>query len=312
MARRVRRGLLVLASVVSLGLSVHARQIFRTGTDMVLLSVTAADARNRPIANLKREDFQVLEDGFQQTIAVFSKDPQPIALSILIDSSTSMEGRMGVSTQAAIGFCQRLGPNDTAQVISFNSDVQILQPFTADVPALERAIHQVHASGSTSLYTALYIALNELNRVRLAQSPDDVRRQAIIVLSDGDDTTSLLSYDDVLDLTKRSSVSVYAIWLRDKTAGSGMLAGRSFSGAEYVLRSLSQTTGGRLFVVDDATELAAIYGQIADELANQYTIGYVSKNVARDGAWRQVAVRINQPGVAARTKAGYFGPKKDQ
>jgi Ca-activated chloride channel homolog len=311
MARRVVAPRLVVVLILCSTAGLAAQQIFRGGTDTVLLSVSTSDAHNHPVTTLQQSNFQVFEDGFLQDITVFSKDPQPIALSILIDSSTSMEGRLSIATEAASGFCRRLGPKDTAQIIAFNSDVQILQPFTSDFDALEHAIRGARASGSTSLYTALYVALNELERVRRAQNQDEVHRQAIIVLSDGEDNTSLLTYDDVLDLTKRSGVAVYAIWLREKPSSVAAPAIRAGGGAEFVLRSLSQTTGGRMFVVDDALDLPAIYGQIADELANQYTIGYVSKNTAADGAWRQVAVRVSPPGVVARTKAGYFGPRKD-
>lgn len=296
------RLLLVLAAIVG-GATLEAGQIFRTSTDMVLLSVTATES-GRTVAGLERGDFVVLEDGLPQEVTLFSGEPQPIALSILIDASTSMETKLSVAADAAIGFCRRLRPGDVAQIITFNNDTQILQPFTDDVDALERAIRQARPSGSTSLYTAVYVALNELNRVK--PNPDEpLRRQAIILLSDGEDTTSLLRHEEVLDRAKRSDVAVFAIGLRDRQQQA-----RGFNEYDYVLRTLSQSTGGRVFFVDNAAQLVSIYNQIADELATQYTIGYVSSNLKRDGAWRQVSVRITRPAVVARTKAGYFGPTK--
>jgi len=128
------------------------------------------------------------------------------------------------------------------------------------------------------------------------------------VLSDGQDTTSLLRYEDVLELARRSDVAVYAIALHDKSES----ATRGFNEAEFVLRSLSQSSGGRLFAADDPSQLPAIYVQIADEIASQYTLGYVSKNLQRDGAWRRIGVKVSRPNVAARTKAGYFAPPKDR
>lgn len=297
---------LVLAGLAPLT-GIRAQEVFRAATDLVLLSVSATDGQNHAIASLTQADFTVFEDGVPQDISVFARDPQPIALSILIDASTSMESKMATATEAAIGFCRRLGPGDVAQIIAFSSDTQILQPFTHDVALLEQAIRQTRANGSTSLYTAVYIALNELNRVRAA-SPDAIRRQAIIVLSDGEDTTSLLRDEDVLDLSKRSAVTVYAIGLREKRDRETPI--RRGSQSDYVLRSLSQSSGGRVFFVDDPVQLPAIYGQIADELASQYIIGYSSKNLRRDGAWRQIAVRVARPGIAARTRAGYYGPTK--
>lgn len=280
-----------------------AAQVYRGAADMVFLSVTVTDARNRPLTGLDQASFTVFEDGQSQDIALFAADPQPIALSILIDGSTSMEQRLPVAQEAAIGFARRLRPGDVAQVLDFNSETQIRQAFTNDVALLDRAIRQIRTGGSTSLYTALYIALSEQKRVR-AMSGGALRRQAVVLLSDGEDTTSSLSYDEVLDMAKRSDVAVYAIGLRDQRSP----ASRGFQNADFVLRTLSQATGGRAFFVTDIEQLSGIYGQIADELSAQYLIGYSSKNMTRDGKWRQVAVRVTRQEGVARTKTGYFAP----
>ena len=126
-----------------------------------------------------------------------------------------------------------------------------------------------------------------------------------MLLSDGEDTASRLDYDAVLERARRSGAILFAVGLRDASSAT-----QSFRQHDYSLRSLAQTTGGRVFFVDSAAELPAVYNQIADELASQYTIGYVSRNTSRDGGWRQISVRVNQPGVVARTRAGYFGPTK--
>jgi len=301
-----RATLIVAAGLAALTAApLAARQVFRSGTDMVVLSVSAIDAANHPVAGLEQKDFVVFEDGIAQEISFFAREPQPIALSLLIDTSTSMEPRMAIAQEAAIGFTKRLTKSDVEQIIDFNSDYVVRQSFTNDLDALEKAIRQTRAGGSTSLYNALYAAFHELNQVR-ATSTDEVRRQAIVVLSDGEDTTSLISYDDVLSAAKRSNVTVYAIGLRSKDQAS--VPQRGFKESDFVLRTLSQETGGRVFYVDDAAQLAGVYGQIADELSNQYMIGYLSKNTKRDGAWRAVSVRVTRPNVAARSKSGYFAP----
>ena len=128
------------------------------------------------------------------------------------------------------------------------------------------------------------------------------------MLSDGEDTSSLLPFEEVLDLAKRSETAIYAIGLRANDAGSS--GARGFKEAEFVLRQLSQETGGRAFFPSQATDLNAIYTQISDELSSQYTIGYTSKNPKRDGAWRRVVVRAARTGVTARTKLGYFAPTR--
>ena len=296
---------LALASVAT-GAGQSA-QIFRAGTDTVLLSVTVADSKGRPVSGLRQDDFTVFEDKVPQAISLFASDPQPIALSLLLDSSLSMERTLVLAQQAAIGFIERLGRQDVAQVINFNStsETRIRQGFTGDHKALERAIRQIQPGGWTALYDALYIGMAEANRLR-PRLGDAIRRQAVIVLSDGENTESLKTSDDVIDAAKRSDVMVYAIALRDKTNARP----HGFSESEYVLRSLSQTTGGRVFVADEAAQLPAIYHQIADELAQQYAIGYISRNPRRDGGWRQVAVQLPNPSLVARTRAGYFGPAK--
>ena len=125
-----------------------------------------------------------------------------------------------------------------------------------------------------------------------------------MLLSDGEDTSSLVSFEEVLDLAKRSETAIYAIGLqsRDTTLSKG------FREAEFVLRQLAQETGGRAFFPQKAEDLAGIYGVIADELSSQYTLGYAPSNQRRDGAWRRLNVQVHRQGTAARTKRGYFAP----
>jgi Ca-activated chloride channel family protein len=192
--------------------------------------------------------------------------------------------------------------DDVIEVIEFNSQVRIPQPFTNDMNALERAIRQTTVNGSTSLYNAIYVSLRGLKDQR-AKNAEEIRRQAIVVLSDGDDTSSVIEYDDVLDLAKRSETAIYAIGLRQQESGRG-----KFKEAEFVLRQLSQETGGRVFFPTSIGELPKIYEQISEELASQYAMAYSSKNPMRNGAWRRIDVRVNKPGASARTRRGYYGP----
>ena len=301
----IRPALAAVACAAVLTGTAAARQVFKSGTDLVLLNVTVTDSAGHLVSGLTQEEFQVYEDGVLQTVTNFSRDPLPIALSIALDTSTSMERKLPVAQEAAVGFARRLTPKDVAQIIDFDSQAQILQTFTNDKAALEQAIRRTQAGGSTSLYNALYTALSELKGVR-GRPTTDVRRQAIVALSDGEDTSSLVTFDDVLDLAKRSEVAVYSIGLREK--GDPAMSGK-WNEADYILRTLAQETGGRPYFVDDVSQLPAIYSQIADELANQYSVGYVSKNPKRDGAWRKINVRVTRPNTSARAKAGYFGPK---
>jgi len=275
---------------------------FKGGVDLVSLNVTVMEG-TRYVPDLEEQDFEVYEDGTRQAITFFSRVQQPIALAILLDTSASMNERLETAQEAAVGFARRLRKEDVIEVIDFDSQVRILQGFTNDVAALEKAIRGTDVNGSTSLYNAIYISLKELKKVKAA-SAEDIRRQAIVVLSDGDDTSSLVPYEEVLDLAKRSETSIYAIGLRPSGAYRS-----EFKEAEFVLKQLSQETGGRAYFVQAASELPRIYDQISEELANQYSLAYSSKNPMRNGAWRRIVVRVNKPGVTARTRQGYYGPE---
>jgi Ca-activated chloride channel family protein len=276
---------------------------FRAGVDVVSLNVTVTDLEMRFVTDLAPEDFSVYEDGVRQEINFFTRTQLPIALALLIDTSASMDEEMATAQEAAIGFSQRLGPDDLAEVIDFDSRVDVLQGFTNDVDQLESAIRRTSAGGSTSLYNALYISLKDLTRAPLREA--DVRREAIIVLSDGEDTSSLVSFEEVLELAKRSETAIYSIGLQaeDRRARTG------FREADFVLRQLAQETGGRAFFPHDVSELPGIYRQISDELSSQYSVGYISANPLRNGRWRRVIVRVDREAASARTKQGYYAPR---
>ena len=282
-----------------------AQQPFRAGVDLVSLNVTVMES-TRYVTDLDQKDFNVFEDGVKQEVTFFNKTNLPIALAVLLDTSASMDSKLPTAQEAAIGFAKRLRSQDLAEVIDFDNRVTVLQQFTNSAQELETAIRRTSAGGSTSLYNAVYIAVKDLKKI-IAKNSDEIRRQAIVVLSDGEDTSSLLPFEEVLDLAKRSETAIYTIGLRDNEAGGGS---KTFKEAEYVLRQLAQQTGGRSFFPNQLADLNGVYTQISDELSSQYTVGYTSKNPKRDGAWRRVVVQVARPGVAARTKLGYFGPTR--
>lgn len=281
-------------------------QVFRAGVEMVSLNVTVVDSQGRYVTDLEQDAFSVFEDGAKQDLSYFNRTNLPIALSLLIDSSASMEQRMEHAQEAAIGFARKIRPQDLAQVIDFDSRVEIRQTFSNKLDELERAIRNTSPGGSTALHNAVYISLKELAKIK-AKNTDEVRRQAIVVLSDGEDTSSLVSFEEVLELAKRSETAIYTIGLQPRET----TALRGFREAEFVLRQLAQETGGRAFFAQRVEDLKDVYGQIADELSSQYSMGYSSRNPRRDGAFRRLVVQISRPNVTARTKRGYYGPTSD-
>jgi Ca-activated chloride channel homolog len=284
-------------------------QSFRSGVDLVSLAVTVTDRENHYVGGLTADDFAVYEDGVKQDVTHFDHSNTPVALALLLDTSASMEDKLRTAQEAAIGFARRVRPQDQAELVDFDTHVQVLQGFTNDTALLEQAIRKTTADGSTSLYNAVYIALQEMKKLK-AQSAAEIRRRAIVVMSDGEDTSSLLSFDEVLELAKRSETAIYAIGTRSEA--DAVVNARQFDEADFVLKQLTQQTGGRLFYPKRAEDLHGVYAQISDELASQYLLGYSSKNPKRDGAWRRIVVRTDRPGADARARQGYFGPTVKQ
>lgn len=280
------------------------RTPFRSSVDVVALTVTVTGEGGKYLSGLSTTDFTVVEEGQPQNVTFFQREASPLAVSLLIDSSGSMQHELPRAQEAASEFIARLREGDLAQVVDFDRRIQVLQAFTDDREALERAIRRMAARGSTSMYNAVYVALRELGA--LASPPEgQVRRDVVVVLSDGEDTSSLVTFDHLLDAAKRSQTVIYAIGL-----GLGGTATRRGSVPPQVaLRTLTQETGGRLFLPRDSSALKGIYQSIADELASQYVLGYQSTNGDRSG-WRRVSVRVSRPGAQTRTRAGYYAGGK--
>ena len=297
-AARVLGGASAIAIVL---VTAASAQRIRSGIDLVSLNVTVMEGA-KYVTDLEEVVFEVFEDGVKQDLTFFSRVQQPIALAVLLDTSNSMEERLPMAQEAAVGFAKRLRPIDAMEVVAFNSQVDVVQTMTNDLAALEKAIRGTSVNGSTSLYNAIYVSLKGLKKDK-ARSAEEIRRQALVVLSDGDDTSSMMPYEEVLDLAKRSETAIYAIGLRQNDIGRPR-----FKEAEFVLRQLSQETGGRVFYPTSVAELPKIYEQIAQELASQYSIGYSSSNQARNGALRRVVVRVTRPDTIGRTRQGYYAP----
>lgn len=277
---------------------------FGAGIEVINLTVSVTDPDNRYVTDLGRHDFSVFEDGIKQDVSIFTHENLPISLVLMIDTSASMDEKLTVAQSAAIQFVKTLRAQDAASVIQFNDRATTLQPFTADQALLEAAIRSTRAAGPTALHNALYIALKEVEKQK---SATELRRRAIVLLSDGEDTASLVSDDQVQELARQSEVAIYAISLRpNRPQDRDRLA---FSQAVHLLTALARDSGGQVFFPNSLSELDAVYGRIAEELRTQYSLGYVSDNTRRDGKWRRIVVRVPQRAdLQVRHKLGYYAP----
>jgi Ca-activated chloride channel family protein len=306
--RRVAAVLLVLVSAPpggSVGAQVQVQPpTFEVGIEVINLNLSVTDGRNNYVTDLLQKDFAVFEDGIRQELSLFTHENLPISLAVLIDTSASMEEKLPVARAAASRFIKTLRPQDSAMVMAFNDRSSVLQDYTNDLSALENAISRTQASGPTALHNALYITLKELSKQKKA---GELRRRAVVLLSDGEDTASLVSDEQVLELARKAEINIYAISLRpNRPQDRSRLA---FSQAEYVLTALTRETGGRVFFPNSLSELDSVYDQIAEELRTQYSLGYVSSNRRRDGKWRRIVVRIpDRTELQVRHKLGYYAP----
>ena len=278
---------------------------FEAGIEVINLNVSVTDPRNRYVTDLVEKDFAVFEDGIRQELSLFTHENLPISLVLMIDTSASMDEKLKVAQAAAIRFTKTLRPQDLAEVVQFNDRATVLQDFTADQEALASAILRTEASGPTALHNALYIALKDLGKQKKA---GELRRRAIILLSDGEDTASLVSDDQVVELARKTEINIYSISLRPNRASDRTRLG--FSQAAHLLTALAQETGGQVQFPNSLSELDTVYDRIAEELRTQYNLGYVSSNKRRDGKWRRIVVRIpDREDVQIRHKIGYYGPR---
>jgi len=280
--------------------------VFKSGVDVVNLAVTVTDAKGRFITDLAELDFEVLEEGVRQPLSIFTREDLPVSLAVLLDTSASMETKLPQAQSAAVRFVKTLQPADEAQVIQFSQRAEVLQDFTSDKGLLETAIRGTRASGDTALYTAIYVALKDLDR---RHRDGEMRRRAVVVLTDGEDTASSITDDQVIDLARRTGIGIYGVALYGSEPPPPSRA-ISPEQSTFFFSTLGRETGGQAHFLKTASQLEGVYDRLAQELRSQYGLGYVPTNPARDGGWRHVTVRTpSRLNLDVRHKLGYFAPK---
>jgi len=266
--------------------------VVRVETDLVVLNVTATNDSGAYVHGLERGNFKIYEDGKEQRITNFSREETPFAAALLLDVSGSMEGRVSMARSAAIRFLDGLRPEDTAAVYSFHRKVEQVQEFSPSRD-LSQVAYGLNAKGETVLHDAILRAANDL-------ATRAEKRRAIVVLSDGADTRSEASADKALNAALAANATIYTVDMSEQTNALQ----KSFPAAG-VLREYATKSGGRFVPTPGGKALRDAFGEILEELSNQYTIGYRPSNRLRDGRWRSIEVKIDRPEVKARTRRGY-------
>ena len=292
---------------------------FRIGVavDQVFLSVNARSAQGGFLRGLTRDQFSVYEDGVRQEILNFYSEALPVRVVLLVDVSGSTRGSQSEIRRAALRFVDSLGEEDQIAVITFSSLPKLILDWTNDRQRIQNAMLKIYAKGRTVLNDALYVTCDDL----LAGVSG---RKAIILLSDGIDTNSMVTPEEALDLVTRSEAMTYvastveAYWrgamnARVQLMSRGRLIPRQMTdeyiiGARKFLRTLADRTGGRVLDSEAFQSLSDVYVRVAEELKNQYYISYRPTNPARDGSWRDVTIRAAVPGAVVHTRPGYYAP----
>jgi Ca-activated chloride channel family protein len=270
----------------------------RVDVDLVNVLFTVTEGNGRLVLNLSKEDLIVEEDGQPQEISHFSREVVlPLTLAILIDTSPSVESVLDLEKQTAVEFLQAvLRKQDLALVMNFDRSVSLIQDFTSDLRRLSKAIQSVSIGGGTSVHDAVFLACDEkLKR--------ETGRKAIVLVSDGGDTTSKLKIKDATEAAQRADVIIYAISNR---ASSTFFGG----GDDGTLKRYAETTGGRAFFPSKPQDFKKAFDAIQEELRSQYIISYTSNNPRKDGSYRSIKLSIpNQKNLKVRARKGYYAAK---
>lgn len=275
---------------------------FRSSVDLVALDVCVRDREGRFLPALDASDFLILEDRVRQPVTFFSIEGQvPLDAVVLMDRSSSMTGtKLERAKAAALTFLHRLGPEDEGAVLAFNQSAERIVPFGTDVTAATSLVDQVRADGTTALFDAVLVGLRELQTAR--RTSETPRRQALVVLSDGEDSASRLGFEEVHEEAQRAGVLVYSISIRMDGHDRALPPLHEFA-------QLANDSGGRVVAVRDLTTLDAVYAEIAAELRHMYRLAYVPLASKSDGKWRSVSVRVVGHDARARTRAGYYATR---
>lgn len=252
---------------------------------------TSVLARGRPVTGLKKEAFEVLEDGVPQVLDGFEVVTNlPLSLGIGVDTSGSMEESIVEAQKAAVEFLKDvMTRKDRTFLITFDNEPQLVSHFTTDRNKLTQAIAGLRAQGSTALWDALVYGLYQYQGTK--------GRKAFVILTDGEDRCSHFTFEAALDYAKKTGVAVYFIGLR---------IGATEIDVRYKLSKIARETGGTVSYVDTARGLAKIYAEINQELRSQYLLSYVPQNRSVSNQWRKIEVRMTPSKLTARTISGYY------
>jgi Ca-activated chloride channel homolog len=282
----------------------------RIGTDLVVLDVSVVDPSNKPVMDLKQDDFGVTEDKVPQKIDHFSREQVPVSLVFTIDTSGSMRPKLDTVVKASTNLVKESHAGDEMAVIEFKDQPELLEEFTGDVNDVIDTLNGLVASRQTAMLDALYLGAD------YASKEGKNRRKAVLLVTDGLDNDSYYKFGEVVNHLREIDVQIYLIgFISDLDRDSGLFKKSPKDKAETLLTKLAEETGGRAFFPKELSEVHAIAQQISTDLRTQYSISYYPTNSKKDGSFRSVKVQVNSTGnrrLVARTRNGYTAPREGE
>jgi Ca-activated chloride channel family protein len=277
----------------------------RIDTTLVQIPVTVTDPLNRFVTGLEKEHFKVFEDKVEQNILQFSSEDAPLSIGLVFDTSGSMGPKLQKSRQAAVQFFKTANPEDEFFLIEFNDRPELVVPFTTDTEDIQNRLTFTQSKGKTALLDGVYMAMNTMKKAR---NP----RKAVLIISDGGDNNSRYTESEIKNAVREADVQIYGIGIFEAVGSRGRTP-EELSGPG-LLSEVAELTGGRSYNVENVNELADIAAKIGIELRNQYMLYYTPKNLARDGKYRHVLVKLVQPRGLPPLKPffrlGYYAPSQ--
>ncbi len=279
----------------------------RVETRLVNVALNVVDEKGSPVGGFEKQDFEILEDGKPQTIAVFEREAgSPLSIVLAIDASETVLTSARLEREAAKHFVQAiLRPQDELDLMEFSDTVRELVPFTNQAKRIDAGLGEIEKGTSTALYDAIYLASDRLTETKA----DAGRRRVLVLITDGGDTAKSSRYTDALEQAQRAGAMIYSIIIVPIAAD----AGRN-TGGEHALIQMSEDTGGKYYYVEDPKDLEPAFRHVSDDLRTQYLLGYYAPQKGGDSDFRRIRVRMTDASVAAkfslRYRSGYYSDAK--
>jgi VWFA-related protein len=279
---------------------------------LVNLNVTVTNRAGLAVPSLKKEEFEVLENGQPQTVEFFTSTNAPFNLVLLLDLSGSIKDKIDVVKSAALRFLEVIGPQDNVAVVTFTREKRVISQLTNDRDVLRKRIKAIEETDEgTAFYEAMWFSLVDTLRGTKGQ------RNAVVVMTDGVDNSlerrsgipSRVSFDRLARLVEESDVLLFPVYLDteyEEVFERGSSTSEAYAMARLQLERLAEITGGQVFQARQAKDLSGVYGKVAAALRTVYSLGYYPTNTERDGSFRRVSVRVERPEAVVRTRKGYY------